>query len=142
MRFASVTIVSAVACLLGFSTSSPAAEPPKGFRDLLWGASPPVDWKKLTGRIDQVAIYVTRSKKPSPLFNVLVTKEAHLFSHGAFYSATAWSDGRDNFMKIAAALTQAYGNPTFPDGRSDILKWTWDASSAVAPVVWTEFGGL
>src|SRR4051812_7549021 len=105
MRFVSVTIFSAVACLLGLSTPSLAAEPPSGFRDLLWGSSPPVGWKKMTGRIDQVAMYVTRSKKPRPLFNVPITKEAYLFSHGRFFSATAWSDGRDNFMKIAAALT-------------------------------------
>jgi hypothetical protein len=70
MSITSLRIVAFVVFLL-VVPSSGASEPPKGFRDLVWRASPSYGLKKTTGRTDQVEMYVPRSKKkPPPLFDV------------------------------------------------------------------------
>jgi hypothetical protein len=103
-----------------------AAEPPKGFRSLNWGASPASGLKKLSGSTsDGTSLYVQKSSKtPAPLLEIPVAEEAYSFSHGKFYSGSAWLDGKENFDKMKAALTKAYGTPLFSNGR-DLYKWKW-----------------
>jgi hypothetical protein len=126
VRVASLTLV---AWLLAMPGRSDAGEPPKGFRDLLLGARPNGALKKKAGRPDQVEIYVPRSKKLQPLFELPVTEEAYLFTQGRFYSGIARIAGRANFHNIATALTGALGEPSYPSERPDVLKWTWPRSS-------------
>lgn len=115
--------------LLCFSAIA-AAPAPTGFRSLTWGSRVPEGLKKLTGPTsDGTSLYVPRAGgKVAPLFGLPVAEEAYSFTHGKFYSGSAWFDGRGNFEKAKAALMSAYGQPTFANPSMDLYKWKWPGS--------------
>jgi hypothetical protein len=71
---------------------------------------------------------VLASSRPAPLFGVAVAEEGYFFSNGRLYSAMAWLDGEENFIRIKAALTKAFGRPTFANEQGRLWKWKWSGS--------------
>ena len=129
MRLTSGTVAALVAGLLIFPIAAGPAEPPKGFRSIKWGSSPSGGLKKMGGPTDGVTMYVPASSKSlPPLFELPVAEEAYSFSEGKFYSGSAWLDGQENFHKMKAALTKAYGQPSFVNERLNLWKWKWPGS--------------
>jgi hypothetical protein len=130
MRITVTSLRVILGLLLLGAISANAAEPPKGFRSLKWGVAPPSGMKRMAGPTsDGTTMYVPASGKSlSPLFGIPVAEEAYSFSRGRFYSGSAWLDGRENFEKMKAALTKAYGNPSFVNERLYLWKWKWPGS--------------
>ncbi len=150
MRINSVgVVVVAVVILLLNPMAADAADAPRGFRDLAWGAAPVKKLKKnpvpATG---DVAVYRPRSGKPLPLFKVPVAEEAYSFSKGKFFSASAWLDGRKNFEKVRAALIEKYGQPSetinnydrfsVASERRNLWLWKWPESPVEVRLTYSE----
>ena len=101
--------------------------PPSGFRNLDWDAPPPKRLKKYSETTDDgLSMYIPESMDNLPLlFGVSPVEEAYSFEFDKFYSGHAWFDGELNFHKIKAALTAAFGPPSFTNERLQISKWKW-----------------
>lgn len=132
MRNHIIVAVIGVFLFQGFAAAGPAA-PPKGFRQLTWGASPDKYLKAVTGlSTPGISLYRPRSgKRPPPLFKVPVAEEAYSFAKGKFFSASAWIDGSDNYTKIKTALVEAYGDPAASKegDTNNFSVWKWPGSS-------------
>jgi hypothetical protein len=126
MRINSAVVVIFWFLLLGPAVAG-AADAPKGFRDLAWGASPGKQLKKTPSTMgSDITLYLPRPGKPlPPLFNLPVAEEAYSFSNGKFFSASAWLDGKENFEKIKAALIETYGQASVTDERRNLRIWKW-----------------
>lgn len=126
-RLASFIVLCTVLVLSGLAN---AAEPPKSFRAFTWGSPATGGMKKLSGPTsDGTTLYVPAAgKKLAPLFEIPVAEEAYSFTHGKFYSGSAWLDGRENFDKMKAALTKTFGPSSFSNDRQDLYKWKWPAT--------------
>lgn len=122
-------LASLIALLVALLTSSlaSATEAPKGFRAWTWGSSSTSGLKKLSGPTsDGTSLYIpAKGKKPAPLLEVAVAEEAYSFTHGKFYSGSAWLDGRENFNRMKVALIKLFGQPSFSNDRQDIYSWKW-----------------
>lgn len=107
-----------------------ASEPPKGFRSLNWGSTPPKHLKKMGGTTsDGTSLYTSKpGVKPAPFLGLPVVEEAYSYTHGKLYSGSVWLDGRSNFEQLKAALTRTYGEPSFTNERQDLIKWKWAGS--------------
>lgn len=108
-----------------------AADAPKGFRGIVWGAKPTTSLKILSSPTDDgTSMYVPKSKSSvAPLFDLTVAEEAYSFTYSKFYSASAWLDGAQNFEKMKAVLTKTYGAPAFSNERLPLIKWKWPAAA-------------
>lgn len=62
------------------------------------------------------------------MFKAQVAEEAYTFSHGKFYSGSAWFDGLGNFEKVKSALFATYGKPSFVNEKLYIWKWKWQGN--------------
>jgi len=122
-----LAIALLIGCLTSAVVSAAAPEPPKGFRTTKWGAPPASGLKKLLGPTsDGTSMYVPPTgKKPQPLFDIPVASEGYSYTHGKFYSGSAWVDGQHNLEKMKAALSKEYGPPTFSNERMYLWKWKW-----------------
>ena len=118
--------------LLALSHPSPAVgavPPPKAFRTLTWGSPPGEGLKRFASPTASVTMYVPKAGKAlAYLFGVPVAEEAYSFSSGRFYSGSAWLDGRDNLVRMRAALTKEFGRPTFANEGLQLWKWKWPGS--------------
>jgi hypothetical protein len=113
---------------LTVALSSLAADPaPSGFRALTWGSRVPAGLKRLTGPTsDGTSLYVPGpGRKPDPLLGAPVAEEAYSFTHGKFYSASAWFDGAGTFDRLKTTLISKYGQPTFSNPSINLYKWKW-----------------
>jgi hypothetical protein len=126
MRINSTIVVVLGLLLLGIAVAG-AADAPKGFRDLVWGASPGKQLKITPSSLGGgITLYQPRTGKPlPPLYKVPVAEEAYSFSKGKFFSASAWLDKKENFEKIKAALITTYGQPSVTDERKNFRIWKW-----------------
>ena len=117
-----IAILMAAACL--------ASEPPKGFRSLGWGSSPPKIMKKIGGTTgDGTSLYTTKpGVKPAAFMGLTVAEEAYSYTHGKLYLGSVWLDGRSNFEQMKALLIKTYGAPSFTNDRQDLIKWKWAGS--------------
>ena len=107
-----------------------SGEPPTGFRNFKWGASPRSTLKKFSGPTDEgLTMYVPLSKKPEPLYGIPVAEEDYAFVHGKFYQGDVFLDGEPNLQKMKDALVHVYGNPTFTNENLKIWKWNWPQQS-------------
>jgi len=129
MRISSAVVVAIVFQFLSPMAAS-AADAPNGFRDLAWGASPGKQLNKEPAPYaEDIALYRPRPGKPlPPLLKVPVAEEVYSFSKGRFFSASAFLDGKENFGKIKAALTETYGQPSATDERKNLRIWKWPGS--------------
>ncbi len=109
-----------------------AGSAPKGFRMLTWGAPAPRGLKRLAGpNSDGTSMYVpspVAGRALQPLLGLPVSEEAYSFTHGKFYSGSAWLDGRANFEKAKAELLKTYGEPAFSNPNLELYKWKWPGS--------------
>lgn len=127
MRVAKTITVAFLVSLLGVSVSVAAAEPPKGFRNAKWGASPAAGLKKMMGPTsDGTSMYAPApGKKPQALFDIPVAEEAYLYTRGKFYSGSVWLDGQNNLEKMKATLSREFGPPSFANEQLYLWKWKW-----------------
>jgi hypothetical protein len=109
---------------------SATGEPPQGFRDKQWGSTSTSGLKKVIGpSSDGTSTYtLLNGKSPLPLLQIPINEEGYGYIKGKFYSGDAFFDGKDNFNKVKAALTKAYGNPDFTNGVSQ-WQWKWPNKS-------------
>lgn len=123
--------IALVACVVLFGLTVEAGEPPAGFRNFKWGSSPRGSIKKIADTGDGVRMYAPTgaAAKLPPLFDLPVAEEDYSFSHGKFYSGDAYLDGEGNFQKTKAALTKAFGAPSFANESLKLWKWKWPKSS-------------
>src|SRR5258706_7903590 len=122
-----VTIIHVIfGLLLVGAMGAYAAEAPNGFRSLQWGAAPSGGMRPVGPTKDELSIYVPASGASlPPLFGIPVAEESYSFSKGKFYSGSAWLDGQENFEKMKASLTKAYGTPSFVNEKLYLWKWKW-----------------
>ena len=127
MRLKKVTSLAAFLCLLIFSVSVLAADPPSGFRNGKWGSVPAASLKKYSGpTTDGTSIYVPQEEnKSAPFLGVPVNKELYMFSNGKLYGGSVFLEGRENFDAMKVALIKLYGQPAFANDRTEIYKWKW-----------------
>jgi hypothetical protein len=124
-------ILTAAIVLVPIMTSiSAIGEPPTGFRNFKWGASPRSTLKKFSGPTEEgLTMYVPLSKKSEPLYGIPVAEEDYSFVHGKFYQGDVFLDGEPNLQKMKDALVHAFGNPTFTNENLKIWKWRWPKQS-------------
>jgi hypothetical protein len=120
----------AICFFLLLPSLSIAAEPPKGFRTFIWGASADSTLKKITGPTDDgTTLYKPQAiKQPGLLLDIPVAEETYIFTKGKFYAGSAFIDGRENFDKRKITLTKTFGAPTFSNDRIELFKWKWPNS--------------
>lgn len=129
MRFTSKRLSVLVALLVVFAQVAHAADPPTGFRNFKWGASPSGKLKKLVDHPDGTVMYVpTAGKQPTPLYGLPVAEEAFMFSNGKFFSGSAWLKGKDTFDKLKATLEKEFGKPAVANESVNLWKWKWAGS--------------
>jgi hypothetical protein len=129
MQIAKAIIAVFLISFLSVSVSAGMPEPPSGFRTTKWGARPAAGMKKLVGPTsDGTSLYVLASKTSSqPLFDIPVAGETYSYTNGKLYGGSAWIDGQANLGKIKAALSKAYGQPSFANEQKYLWKWRWPA---------------
>lgn len=121
-------LISTAILLIAIQTGALAAgDPPKGFRAILWGNKAPQSLTKIAGPTsDGTSMYApAKGAKLLPLLDLPVAEEAYSFTHGKFYSGTAWLDSRENFDKIKQLLFKSYGKPEFSNESKELYKWKW-----------------
>lgn len=104
----------------------PPGEPPRGFRSLTWGATPPDSMKRIHGpNSEGLSIYRPVADSIPPLFDMPVSEEWYEFLQDKFCSASSCLEGMDKFETMRVALSRSYGPPSFFNDRSHLLKWKW-----------------
>jgi hypothetical protein len=116
--------------LVSFSVAAAPGDPPKGFRTVKWGAAPTAGLKKFAGPTDDgTSLYIlAKGKKSQPLFDIPVAEEDYSYTKGKFYAGNAYLDSQPNLERMKAALSKAYGPPTFVNEKLNIWAWEWPRS--------------
>ncbi len=122
-------LIALVASIILFALAAEAGEPPAGFRTFKWGSHPRSGLKKITDTGDGLTMYIPTAAAKLPLFDLPIAEEDYSFSKGKFYSGDAYLDGEANLQKMKAALTKAFGTPSFVNESLRVWKWKWPKSS-------------
>lgn len=130
MKFAKTASVIVTFLFVVISATFAGSEAPSEFRTIKWGSKPASGMKRLTGPTsDGTSLYAPSSgKKSLSLYDVPVAEEAYSYTHGKFYSGSAWLDGQPNLEKMKVALTKQFGPPSFANEQAKIWRWKWPVS--------------
>ncbi len=104
----------------------PVRNCPEGFRHLVWGNPAPKSGLKMVADNDGVQMFIPDPPSiPEPLFGIPIAEESFSFSYGRFYKGDLWFDGKANFKRMRAALTEHYGPAQEFLPKVSLWKWKW-----------------